>query len=166
MIRKTAYIHNNRERSKKMDVKRIINEMTLEEKAGMCSGKDSWRLKSVERLGVPEVMVSDGPHGLRKQMEKGDHLGMNDSIRAVCFPTACATACSFDRELLHRLGEAIGEVQCRPYASCSMSCVQRDRRSGRSRAPTSGCRMPSGKCVGDSRTGGEYQAFTAVRPKL
>ena len=92
-----------------MDVKRIINEMTLEEKAGMCSGKDSWRLKSVERLGVPEVMVSDGPHGLRKQMEKGDHLGMNDSIRAVCFPTACATACSFDRELLHRLGEAIGE---------------------------------------------------------
>ena len=51
--------------------------MTLEEKAGMCSGLDFWHLKSVERLGIPEVMVSDGPHGLRKQDDKGDHLGMN-----------------------------------------------------------------------------------------
>ena len=51
----------------KRDVKGIIREMTLEEKAGMCSGKDFWHLKGVERLGIPEVMVSDGPHGLRKQ---------------------------------------------------------------------------------------------------
>lgn len=92
-----------------MDIKRLVKEMTLEEKAGMCSGKDSWRLKSVPRLGIPEVMVSDGPHGLRKQNDKGDHLGMNDSIEAVCFPSACATACSFDRELLFRLGKALGE---------------------------------------------------------
>lgn len=92
-----------------MDIKQLISQMTLEEKAGMCSGKDSWKLKSVPRLGIPEVMVSDGPHGLRKQNDKGDHLGVNDSIRAVCFPTACATACSFDRDLLFRLGEAIGE---------------------------------------------------------
>ena len=49
------------------DLKKIISEMTLEEKAGMCSGEDFWRLKKVERLGIPEVMVSDGPHGLRKQ---------------------------------------------------------------------------------------------------
>lgn len=90
------------------DIKAIIKEMTLEEKAGMCSGKDFWRLKSVERLGIPEVMVSDGPHGLRKQAETGDHLGINDSIEAVCFPTACATACSFDRELLKEMGTAIG----------------------------------------------------------
>lgn len=82
--------------------------MTLEEKAGMCSGADFWHLKSVERLGIPQVMVSDGPHGLRKQDQSADHLGINDSIKAVCFPTACATACSFDRDLLQEMGEALG----------------------------------------------------------
>lgn len=93
----------------KRDVKAIVKQMTLEEKAGMCSGKDFWHLKSVERLGIPEVMVSDGPHGLRKQDKEADHLGANESIKAVCFPTACATACSFDRELLETLGETLGE---------------------------------------------------------
>lgn len=93
----------------KRDVKTIVKQMTLEEKAGMCSGKDFWHLKSVERLGIPEVMVSDGPHGLRKQDKEADHLGANESIKAVCFPTACATACSFDRELLETLGETLGE---------------------------------------------------------
>ena len=93
----------------KRDVKAIIREMTLEEKAGMCSGKDFWHLKGVERLGIPEVMVSDGPHGLRKQAEEADHLGLNESIKAVCFPTACATACSFDRDLLEEMGERIGD---------------------------------------------------------
>lgn len=91
------------------DLKALISQMTLEEKAGMCSGKDFWRLKGIERLGIPEVMVSDGPHGLRKQSDKADHLGVNDSIPAVCFPAACATACSFDRDVLRRLGEAIGD---------------------------------------------------------
>ena len=66
----------------KRDVKAIIREMTLEEKAGMCSGKDFWHLKGVERLGIPEVMVSDGPHGLRKQAEEADHLGLNERIKA------------------------------------------------------------------------------------
>ena len=93
----------------KRDVKAIIREMTLEEKAGMCSGKDFWHLKGVERLGIPEVMVSDGPHGLRKQAEEADHLGLNESIKAVCFPTACVTACSFDRDLLEEMGERIGD---------------------------------------------------------
>ena len=90
------------------DLKKIISQMTLEEKAGMCSGLDFWHLKSVERLGIPEVMVSDGPHGLRKQDDKGDHLGMNDSIKAVCFPPAALSACSFDRELMESMGETIG----------------------------------------------------------
>ena len=90
------------------DVKEIVRQMTLEEKAGMCSGKDFWHLKSVERLEIPEVMVSDGPHGLRKQAENGDHLGINESIKAVCFPAACATACSFDRDLLEEMGAALG----------------------------------------------------------
>ncbi len=93
----------------KRDLNAILREMTLEEKAGMCSGKDFWHLKGIERLGIPQVMVSDGPHGLRKQSDKADHLGVNESIPAVCFPTACATACSFDRELLQKLGETLGK---------------------------------------------------------
>ncbi len=90
------------------NLKELISQMTLEEKAGMCSGLDFWHLKNVDRLGIPSVMVSDGPHGLRKQDDKGDHLGINDSIKAVCFPPACLSACSFDRELMTKLGETIG----------------------------------------------------------
>ena len=91
------------------NLKELISEMTLEEKAGMCSGLDFWYLKSVDRLGIPGVMVSDGPHGLRKQDENGDHLGLNGSIRAVCFPPACLSACSFDRDLMTEFGEIIGK---------------------------------------------------------
>lgn len=94
------------------DIKKIISEMTLEEKAGLCSGKDFWHLKGVERLGIPEIMVTDGPHGLRKQSESGDHLGINESIEAVCFPAACATAASFDEKLLETMGQALGK-ECR-----------------------------------------------------
>lgn len=91
------------------NVKELISQMTLEEKAGMCSGDDFWHLKGVERLGIPSVMVSDGPHGLRKQDEKQDHLGINESIKAVCFPPAVLAACSFDRDLIRTLGDAIGK---------------------------------------------------------
>ena len=93
-----------------MDVKALVAQMTLEEKAGLCSGQDFWHTKPVERLNVPAVMVSDGPHGLRKQDEKADHLGVNDSIKAVCMPAACATAASFDRALIGAMGEAIGST--------------------------------------------------------
>ena len=75
------------------NLKELMSQLTLEEKAGMCSGLDFWHLKNVDRLGLPSVMVSDGPHGLRKQDDKGDHLGINDSIKAVCFPPACLSAC-------------------------------------------------------------------------
>lgn len=91
-----------------MDIQALISQMTLEEKAGLCSGLDFWHTKPVERLGVPSVMVSDGPHGLRKQDLNADHLGMNESIKAVCMPAACATAASFDRELIGEMGRAIG----------------------------------------------------------
>ena len=91
-----------------MDIKALVKKMTLEEKAGLCSGFDFWHTKGVERLGIPSVMVSDGPHGLRKQDQEGDHLGINDSIKAVCMPAACATAASFDRDLIRTMGEAIG----------------------------------------------------------
>lgn len=92
-----------------MDVKLLVSQMTLEEKASLCSGLDFWHTKPVERLNVPSVMVSDGPHGLRKQSESADHLAVNESIKAVCFPAGCATAASFDRALLTTLGEAIGD---------------------------------------------------------
>ena len=92
-----------------MDVKELVANMTLEEKAGLCSGQDFWHTKAVERLQIPAMMVSDGPHGLRKQDESGDHLGINESIKAVCFPAGCATAASFDRELLYKVGETLGK---------------------------------------------------------
>ncbi len=90
-------------------VREIVAQMTLEEKAGLCSGLDFWHTKGIERLGIPSEMVSDGPHGLRKQDQAADHLGMNDSIKAVCFPAGCATASSFNRDLLTRLGETLGK---------------------------------------------------------
>ena len=93
------------------DLKQLISQMTLEEKAGLCSGKDFWHTKGVERLGIPEVMVSDGPHGLRKQDDNApaDMLGINESIVAVCFPAACATASSFDTKLINEMGKVLGE---------------------------------------------------------
>lgn len=89
-------------------IKDIVKQMTLEEKASLCSGLDFWHTKGVERLGVPSVMVSDGPHGLRKQEEEADHLGLNGSIKAVCFPAGCAMAASFSREAAGKLGEILG----------------------------------------------------------
>ena len=90
----------------------IIDQMTLEEKAGLCSGGDFWHTKGIERLGIKPIMMSDGPSGLRKQDDNGDNLGMNDSIKAVCFPSGCASACSFDRQMMKELGETLGS-ECR-----------------------------------------------------
>ena len=91
------------------DIKKLIEQMTLEEKASLLGGDDFWHTKAVERLGIPRFMVSDGPHGLRKQDDEADHLGVNDSIEAVCFPAACATTSSFDRALIGKMGETIGD---------------------------------------------------------
>ena len=93
----------------KEKIQSLISQMTLEEKAGMCSGADFWHLKGVERLGIPSVMVTDGPHGLRKQAQGADHLGINESEKAICFPAGCATASSFDRELIRKQGELLGQ---------------------------------------------------------
>lgn len=93
----------------KRDLKELISQMTLEEKAGLCSGLDFWHTKPVERLGIPSIMMSDGPHGLRKQESEADHLGLNESVKAVCFPAGCATASSFDVDLMEELGKTLGE---------------------------------------------------------
>ncbi|MDR1971259.1 MAG: glycoside hydrolase family 3 C-terminal domain-containing protein [Treponema sp.] len=92
-----------------MNAKEITAQLTLEEKASLCSGKDFWTLKGIERLGLRPIMVTDGPHGLRKQAGSADHLGINESVAAACFPAACASSCSFDRDLLREIGEAMGE---------------------------------------------------------
>lgn len=91
------------------DIRQLVKELTLEEKAGLCSGLDFWHLKGVERLGIPSIMVTDGPHGLRKQKQGADHLGLFDSVPATCFPSAAGMASSWNRELLRKVGQALGE---------------------------------------------------------
>jgi beta-glucosidase len=94
------------------NVKALIKKMTLEEKAAFCSGFDFWNLKGLERLGIPRIMVTDGPHGLRKQLGDADHVGLNESVPATCFPTASALAATWDRDLVKEVGVALGE-ECR-----------------------------------------------------
>ena len=87
----------------------LVRTMTLEEMAAMCSGRDFFHTQGLERLGIPSILLSDGPHGLRKQDENADFLGINASITATCFPTEATLACSFDRKLMHAVGEALGD---------------------------------------------------------
>ena len=96
----------------KMNIKDIIGKMTLEEKASLCSGGDAWHTQMIGRMHIPALRVSDGPHGLRVQMEGTDNLGMQESKTAVCFPAVCALAASFDRSVLQSVGDAIGK-ECR-----------------------------------------------------
>lgn len=91
------------------NLKQLIAEMTLEEKAQLCSGANFWTTNSVERLGIPSIMVTDGPHGLRKQNGTGDHLGLHDSVPATCFPSAVGLASSWDRDLIKEVGIALGK---------------------------------------------------------
>ena len=86
----------------------LLAELTLEEKASLCLGSDFWHTAPVERLGIPAIMVSDGPHGLRTQPDEADHVGISGSVPATCFPTACALASSWDPELVRRIGAALG----------------------------------------------------------
>ncbi|ADL68251.1 glycoside hydrolase family 3 domain protein [Thermoanaerobacterium thermosaccharolyticum DSM 571] len=92
----------------KKDIKKLISEMTLEEKASLCSGLNLWQTKPIERLGIPSITMTDGPHGLRKA-KKSDNLGLDDSVPATCFPSGSALAASWDRDLIKKVGEAIGE---------------------------------------------------------
>ncbi|HWT33884.1 MAG TPA: glycoside hydrolase family 3 N-terminal domain-containing protein, partial [Microbacterium sp.] len=84
------------------------SELTLEEKASLTSGADFWHLKGVDRLGIAQIMVTDGPHGLRKQGGDTDHLGLAGSVPATCFPPAVALGSSWDAALAERVGIALG----------------------------------------------------------
>ena len=87
----------------------LIAKLTLEEKAGLTSGLDFWHTKAVKRLGIPSEMMTDGPHGLRRQESDSDALGLGRSVPATCFPTASALANTWDESLLSDVGRAIGE---------------------------------------------------------
>ena len=87
----------------------IIEKMTIEEKAAFLSGKGEWQTREFDRLGIPSIFCSDGPHGIRKQAGAGDHLGLNASLPATCFPTAATIANSWDEKLGEELGETLGE---------------------------------------------------------
>ena len=87
----------------------IIEKMTLEEKTAVLSGKNTWETRAVNRLEIPAIALSDGPHGIRKQAGAGDHLGLNASLPATCFPTAATIANSWDEGLGEALGQALGE---------------------------------------------------------
>lgn len=90
-----------------MNIEQILENMTLEEKIALCSGEDFWHTKEMSQHKIPSMMMSDGPHGLRKQEESADMLGINESVPATSFPTAVLSASSWDKELLKKEGEAI-----------------------------------------------------------
>lgn len=91
-----------------MKYKELIAGMSLEDKVALCSGQDFWRTKAFAKYGIPAIMVSDGPHGLRKQQGESDHIGLNESVPATCFPASCALGSSWDRGLVHDVAAAIG----------------------------------------------------------
>lgn len=93
----------------KSKIKEILAQMSLEEKADLLSGKNFWETKGVEKLNISGQMMTDGPHGLRKQTGDADHLGINNSEPATSFPTASVAACSFNPELIEKMGESLGD---------------------------------------------------------
>ena len=96
-------------RRKDMKHKDILDQMTLIEKAAIVGGQGEWQTWPIPRLGIPSMYCSDGPHGIRKQAGAGDHLGLNESLKATCFPTAATVANSWDVALGEKIGRALGE---------------------------------------------------------
>lgn len=92
-----------------MNIEKILQQMTLEDKIELCSGENFWETKKYEKYGIPSLFMCDGPHGLRKQEDAADMLGVHASRPATCFPAEVTTAGSWDPELLEQIGAAIGE---------------------------------------------------------
>lgn len=99
-------------RSAEPDAAALLRELSLDEKISLLDGANFWHTQPIRDRDVGSIMLTDGPHGLRKQVAGGDHLGLGDSVPATCFPTAAGLACSWDVDLLHRLGAALGR-ECR-----------------------------------------------------
>ena len=102
-----------------LDIDHLLTELTLEEKASLTSGSGFWYTAPVERLGIPRIMVSDGPHGLRAQPGDGDHVGLGGSVPATCFPTASAVASAWNPDLLRRIGQALAQEA----RACNLSVI-------------------------------------------
>ena len=92
-----------------MKQQKLVEKMTIEEKAAILSGKTVWQTREIDRLSIPSIFLSDGPHGIRKQAGAGDHLGLNASLNATCFPTAATIANSWNQDLGEEIGQALGE---------------------------------------------------------
>ena len=92
-------------------IKELISQMTLEEKAALCSGKDFWTTKPVKRLGIGSFVMSDGPHGLRKENEDDDNVGLKSSFPSTAFPPAVSLAATWNPDLAKEVGDALGK-QC------------------------------------------------------
>ncbi|MDR0366541.1 MAG: glycoside hydrolase family 3 C-terminal domain-containing protein, partial [Bifidobacteriaceae bacterium] len=87
----------------------VMERLTTAEKISMLDGSDFWHTQGIDRLGVPALMLTDGPHGLRKQAGAADHLGLNQSVPATCFPPAAGLASAWNPELVEQVGRALGE---------------------------------------------------------
>ena len=92
-----------------MEYSELIKKMTLEEKASLCVGGSYWKSKGIERLGIPEIVMSDGPHGLRFSKSDPIKLGLNDSETSTCFPSGATIANTWNRNLVYKLGKALGK---------------------------------------------------------
>lgn len=91
------------------NIREMVTQLTLEEKAGLCSGDTFWTTKAIERIGIPSILMTDGPHGVRKQTGEADHLGLNQSTPSTCYPSAAGLASSWNRDLIRSVGEALGK---------------------------------------------------------
>ncbi len=91
------------------EIKELVSKMTLKEKASLSSGMDFWQTKKIDRLGVPSMFLSDGPHGLRKQEAAADQLGLNESVKSTCFPTAVTMAAGWDPHTCLEMGRCLGK---------------------------------------------------------
>jgi beta-glucosidase len=91
------------------DLYAILKELTLEQKLSLITGKDFWHLEGLEKYGLKSIMVTDGPHGLRKQLVKGEHIGLSESVEATCYPTASLLASTWDTDLIKELGIHLGK---------------------------------------------------------
>ena len=99
------------ERSSVMEIRDIINRLSIREKAALVGGADAWNTVAVKRLGIPDIRVSDGPHGLRKSLDD-ESLGIDGTVQAVCFPTGAGLGATFDRDLIRHMGTVLGR-ECR-----------------------------------------------------
>ena len=100
LMRRESYMQNT---------ELLLKKLTLEEKCALLSGAETFKTRGMPEHGIPQIWLSDGPHGLRKQAGESDHLGLNPSVPATCFPTASAVANSWDAALGEEIGAALGE---------------------------------------------------------